>query len=149
MAIGFFTDKTHQPTEQDIQAALGAAYPLWERLLRFIQTNYQIPGELSYGGKNYGWNLWYRKSGKSLTSLFPQEGGFIAQVVLGREQAEKAESLDVGENVGRLVRETPQLHDGKWLWIPVTQERDALDVENLLLLKRRPVLPRASRGNSN
>ena len=148
MAIGLFTNKTQQPTEQEIQDALGGAYPLWERLLGFIQTNYQISTELSFGGKNYGWNLWYRKSGKSLTSLFPQQGAFIAQVVLGREQAEKAMSLELGEKVNRLLRETPQLHDGKWLWIPVTKEQDALDVESLLLLKRRPVGARASRQAS-
>ena len=120
MAIGIFTDKSHQPTEQEIQEAIGEAYPFWERLLRFIQTNYQIPGELSFGGKNYGWNLWYRKSGKSLASLFPQQDGFVAQVVLGREQAEKAPALELGEKTRRLVDETPSLHDGKWLFIADT-----------------------------
>jgi len=145
MAIGIFTDKSHQPTEQEIQEAIGEAYPFWERLLRFIQTNYQIPGEMSFGGKNYGWNLWYRKSGKSLTSLFPQQDSFIAQIVLGREQSEKAASLELGQTVGRLVGETPQLHDGKWLFIPVSEEPDAQDVERLLLLKRRPILPLESK----
>jgi len=42
-----------------------------------------MPDEFSFGGKNYGWNIWYRKSGKSLVSLYPQEKSIVAQVVLG------------------------------------------------------------------
>src|SRR5512136_2552496 len=122
-----------------MQAALGPAFAHWERLTQFIAATYAIPPDLSFGGKNYGWNLWYRKGGKSLISLYPQQGGFIAQVVLGKAQVEKALILPLGEKVGTLVRETPQLHDGKWLWIPVTGEADAADVEQLLLVKRRPV----------
>ena len=96
-------------------------------------------GDMTYGGKNYGWNLWYRKSGKSLASLYPQENAFIAQVVLGREQVEKALTLPLGENVRRVVHETPSLHDGRWLFIKITTETDVTDVEQLLLLKKRPV----------
>jgi len=33
----------------------------------------------------------------------------------------------------------PLLHDGRWLFIPVMSETDAADVEQLLLVKRRPV----------
>jgi len=141
MPIGYFIDKSQPPTPEQLQEAMGSVYPLWQRLLRFIETNYKLPGEMSFGGKNYGWNLWYRKSGKSLTSLFPQQDAFVAQVVLGREQAGKAASLDLGEKVRKLVDETQPLHDGKWLFISVTDEADVMDVEKLLLLKRRPVLP--------
>ena len=95
--------------------------------------------DMTYGGKNYGWNLWYRKSGRSLVSLYPQENAFIAQVVLGREQVEKALSLSLGENVGRVLHETPSLHDGRWLFIKITTETDLVDVEQLLMLKKRPV----------
>jgi hypothetical protein len=139
MAISCFTDKLVAPTESDLGVALGVAYPLWQRLVRFIADTYQMEGELSYGGKNYGWNLWVRKSGKSLVSLYPQAGGLVAQVVLGKDQVEQALQLELGEKVGRMVRETPQLHDGKWLFIPVTTDTDANDIEQLLLLKKRPV----------
>lgn len=98
-----------------------------------------MPGELSWGGSKYGWNLWYRKSGKSLVSLYPQEGHFIAQVVLGREQVEKALALPLGGKVGGMVRDTPQLHDGKWLFISIDSARDVEDIMQLLLLKKKPV----------
>jgi hypothetical protein len=139
MSVGCLLDKSQAPSPEEIQTVLGPVFPFWERLTQFIAATYAIPPDLSFGGKNYGWNLWYRKGGKSLVSLFPQQNGFVAQVVLGKEQVEKALILPLGDKVGTLVRETPQLHDGKWLWIPVTCPADAADVERLLLIKRRPV----------
>ncbi len=139
MPIGFFLDKTHEPSAEEIAAALGAAKPWWDRLLAFIAETYQMPGEFSFGGKNYGWNMWYRKSGKSLVSLYPQKDSLIAQVVLGKAEVEQAEALTLGEHVGQVFRETPQLHDGRWLFIPVISAADVDDVEQLLLVKKRPV----------
>ena len=139
MATGFFIDKNYSPSEEEIKIVLGAVYSYWQQLVDFIAVQYQIPPDLNFGGKNYGWNLWYRKSGKTLVSLFPQQDGFIAQVILGKEQVEKALDLDLGENVGRVLRETPQLHDGRWLFILVKTGRDVQDVEQLLLVKRRPL----------
>lgn len=139
MAIGCFLEKDQAPTPAQIKDALGDSFPHWERLLEFIEETYQMPGELSWGGSKYGWNLWYRKSGKSLVSIYPQQGHFIAQVVLGREQVEKALALPLGAKVGGMVRETPQFHDGKWLFIPADSARDIEDIERLLLLKKKPV----------
>jgi hypothetical protein len=139
MSIGCFLDKNHPPSPDELKDALGETFLLWERLLQFIEDTYQLRVEFSYGGKNYGWNLWYRPGGKPLVSLYPQENGIVAQVVLGKDQVEKALALDLGEKVGKMVRETPQLHDGKWLFIPVATETDVRDVEQLLLVKKRPV----------
>ena len=139
MAIGFFVDKVRHPEPNEVMEILGVAYPLWMRIVDYINTCYSMVGDMTYGGKNYGWNLWYRKSGKSLVSLYPQENTFIAQVVLGRDQVEKALALSLGENVNRVLHETPSLHDGRWLFIKVTTETDVADLEKLLLLKKRPL----------
>ena len=138
MPIGYFLDKSHQPTLEELKAAFGPALPLWEELVRFIEETYSMPPEFTFGGKKYGWNLWYRKSGRSLVSLYPQQGYLIAQVVLGREEVEQAMALPLAEKVAKLLRETPQLHDGKWLFIPVSDTADVHDVEQLLLVKRHP-----------
>jgi len=139
MAIGYFLEKTIEPTREEIDAALGASASHWQALLDFIETSFAIPPVFSFGGKNYGWNLWYKKGGKALTTLYPQKDHFIAQVVLGKEQVEKALALELGEKVSRILQETPQFHDGRWLFIPVSDEADVQDVERLLLLKRKPI----------
>jgi hypothetical protein len=140
MDKGYFTDRSHKPSPEEIRAALGSLYPLWERLTRFIDDNYQIAGKFSFWGPaKSGWNLRYRMKGRALVALYPQEERIIAQVVLGKAQAEKALGLKLGEKVSQMLREAPQLHDGMWLSIPVLNEADAEDVEQLLLVKMQPV----------
>jgi hypothetical protein len=140
MTKGYFTDRNHQPSPEEIQQVLGAYYPLWERLTRFIDTHYQIEREWSsYGPVNFGCGFRYRRKGKALVALYPQKERIIAQVVLGKAQAERALSLKLGEKVSKLLRQSPQLRDGRWLPIPVLDESDAEDVEQLLLVKMRPI----------
>jgi hypothetical protein len=138
MSISAFYDKEHQPTSQEITDALGSRQPLWQQLLQFIKDNYQFPEALSFGGKKYGWNIWYRRSGKTLVSLYPQKEYFVAQIVLGKDQVEKAYELKLGKNVKKILEETPQLHDGRWLFIKVRTKKDVKDVQKLLQVKKRP-----------
>ena len=140
MAIGHFAKHRHQPSLEEIRLALGSAYPLWERLTRFVETRYQSAGEWStWGPKDFGWGLRYRSRGKALVALYPQEGWIIAQVVMGVAQAKRALGLELGEQASRVLRKAPQLRDGRWLSIPVRDECNARDVEQLLLVKMPPV----------
>jgi hypothetical protein len=138
MSIGIFLDKDHQPTMNEVLNALGSKQSLWEELTQFISDNYPISGEWNFGGKNYGWCVWYRKSGKTLLTLYPKKQGFIAQIVLGKDQGEQALDLRLGKNVGTILRETPQLHDGRWLFIQAKTEKDVKDIQQLLQIKRKP-----------
>ncbi|HVN14143.1 MAG TPA: DUF3788 domain-containing protein [Anaerolineales bacterium] len=138
MSIGIFLDKEHQPTMPEVLGTIGTKQPLWEELTQFISSNYPIPGEWNFGGKNYGWNLWYRKSDKTLLSLFPQQDSFVVQIVLGKDQAEQALDLKLGAHVGTVLREASQLHDGRWLFIPVKTEKDVKDIQQLIQVKRKP-----------
>jgi hypothetical protein len=142
MSLSVFVDQDHPPTPAELQAALGARYALWEALRQFMQDGYALAGDWDKGGPKSGWNLWYRRSGKTLTNLFPQRRGFVAQVVLGRDQVARALTLKLGARVGQVLRETPQFHDGRWLFIPVKSRADVRDVQALIQLKRRPQAPR-------
>ena len=134
MRISHFTDRKHPPSADEIRLVLGYKYELWERVIRTVEADDRVSGEwTTWGG---GWNVRYRRGGKSLVALYPQQGGFVAQVVLGRAQAEQALALDLGDEVGKMLRERPQLRDGKWLYIPVLTAADVEDVERLIELKR-------------
>jgi hypothetical protein len=134
MRISHFTDRKHPPSAGEIRLVLGGKYELWERVIHTVEADDRVSGEwTTWGG---GWNVRYRRGGKSLVALYPQQGGFVAQVVLGRAQAEQALALDLGDEVGKMLREQPQLRDGKWLYIPVLTTADVEDVERLIELKR-------------
>jgi hypothetical protein len=137
--VVFRKARAHAPTLKEVRLALGSRFPLWERVTNFIEKSYEIEGTWStWGPAESGWNLRYRRNGKSLAALYPQRERILVQIVLGKVQAERALQLELEEKVLRMLQEAPQLRDGRWLFIPVTSESDAKDVEKLLLAKIRP-----------
>lgn len=138
MTESCFSKSGPRPTPEEIRSALGSCFPLWERLTGFIEKSYQTEGVWSsWGPAKHGWNIRYRRNGKSLTALHPQQKRILAQIVLGKAQAERALQLELGEKTLRILREAPQERDGRWLFIPVTGKSDVEDVEKLLLIKMR------------
>ena len=138
MARTAFMDPEHRPTEKKVLGALGSRAPLWARLTAYLAEAYAIEPTLVPPSRNYGWDVKYRKGGKTLVSLTPDEGGFTALVVLGEKEAEAARELELGKRVQGVFDDARQLRDGRWLFVQVESERDVEDIEKLLAVKRRP-----------
>ena len=133
-------DGTHTPFEKEITDFIGEpAKGAWTRLRRFLKENYDIMPEMIFD-KKHGWDVRYRKSGKTLVTLTPEKGAVRILLVLGREESEKALSMrdELSPKMYKLIEETKQLHDGRWLWIRLFQAKEAEDVEKLLAVKRKP-----------
>lgn len=140
MGATHFNKTNLPPSPEEIRSALGSSYPFWLSLTHFIEANYQATGKWSsWGPANFGWGFRYQQKGRALVALYPQRERFIAQIVLGEAQAERALSLELGEGVSALLKETPQLRDGRWLSISVATEKDVRDIEQLLSVKMKPV----------
>jgi len=132
-------DGTHTPTEKEIVDFIGEpAKGAWVQLRRFVKENYDIEPEMIFSGK-HGWDVRYRKTGKTLFTLTPEKGAVRILIVLGREESEKALSMqtELSPKMYKLIENTKQLHDGRWLWIRLFQTKDAEDIERLLPIKRK------------
>jgi len=138
MTIGIFTDRGHQPTTQEILAAIGSKQPLWESLNSFIADSYKLKSDFAFYGKNYGWALRLRKAGKALLSLYPGPEGFTAQIILGQEQVEKASSLGLSKKAIKIIEDAHPYPEGRWLFIKVESEPDLNDIKKLLAVKSQP-----------
>ena len=138
MARTAFMDPEHRPTEKEILGALGSRAPLWARLTAYLAEAYAIEPTFVPPSRNYGWDVKYRKGGKTLVSLTPDEGGFTALVVLGEKEAEAARELELGKRMQGVFDDARQLRDGRWLFVQVESEWDVEDIEKLLAVKRRP-----------
>jgi len=135
------TDKINKPTEQKIMSFIGEpAKKAWLEVRRFIEDCYGLVPETVFYGAKYGWTIRYRKSGKTLCSLFPEKGGFTVLVVLGKKESEKALSMqdELSSKIRNFLEDTEQLHDGRWLWLRILTTSDANDVKKLLQIKRKP-----------
>jgi len=138
-------DKSTQPTDEDMLNWIGQPIAEeWTALRQFLAQTYAIAPIFNSGGKKYGWNLQYRISGRPLCEMYPEQGSFTALVILGKVELDQALGrLDTfGSIVRKALVETPRFHDGCWMYIrvaePQTCHQDVQDIEELILIKRKP-----------
>lgn len=129
-----------RPTEEEIENTIGENSFLWSEIQEYLEENYDFVPELVYYGKKYGWTICYRKGGKTLCSLFPEQGAFTVLVVLSRKEVEKTYTMIDGfhSKVRSLFENAEQLRDGRWLWIRILRKDDIQSLKLLLNTKRKP-----------
>lgn len=81
------------PTWEQITEYIGS--PLWAEFNERIQFTYRTRPCMEYSrcSMQAGWNIKYKKGGKSLCTLYPMQGYFIALVVVGGHELMGAELL--------------------------------------------------------
>lgn len=115
---------------------------LWSEFNRRIQATYQIKPNMEYSccSMQPGWNIKYKKSGKSLCTLYPMEGYFIALVVVGSKELTEAELLmpQCSDYVQKIFRDTKTGNGQKWLMLEIRNQQTMSDVFQLMALRKRP-----------
>ena len=144
-------DKSIQPSDQEMIKWIGQPIAKeWTALRRFLTKTYEILPVYNSGGKRYGWNLQYRIGGRPLCEMYPEHGSFTALVILGKAELDQAmDRIEIfGSTVRQALEETPRYHDGCWMYIRVadalTCQQDIQDIEELILIKRKPSKKKAS-----
>ncbi len=134
-------DADHAPGVDDIHKYLGDEKALWKELTNYIEEAYQVKPEIAYSkcSAQPGWNVKYKKKGKSLCTLYPVEGFFIALVVIGRKEEERVKVLMdaelVSEHVKEMYDKTVYSAMGRWLMIEVKDKKILNDIKTLLRIR--------------
>ena len=114
--------------------------PLFDSLCSYLEETYQVKPvvEFSKCTMQYGWNVKYKKGGRSLCTLYPQEGSFLALVVIGTREMAEAEILlpFLTEYVQQAFAETKTGMQQKWLMIEVKNTEVLEDVKQLVALRQ-------------
>lgn len=136
--------ENNQPTAGQISDYI--ASPLWENLNEFLRESYQVEPSYAYSGCSGqpGWNVKYQKAGRSLCTLYPMQGFFIAMVVIGnKEQAEMELILPtLSAHVQGLYASAASVMGGRWLMVHVTDARVLEDVKQLIQIRRKVKKPK-------
>lgn len=132
MSWGVFTDKEIKPSNNDIYQCLGQVKTLWDNITRFVEDRYDVQGELKFYGKNLGWALRYKKSGRVLIALYPGDGEYTAQIILNKEQIGQVLKLDIRTKTRELIEQTTMIREGKWLYLRVVEETNLDEIKTLI-----------------
>ena len=126
-------------TKEQLESLLGETVILaWNELIEFIELHYDFEPVWDYGGKYGIWEVKYRKSGKTLCAFYIKDGCFTVLVVFGKAEREKFE-LSQKEFCFKIIEtytNTRQYHDGKWLWINVSDNSLIKDIKRLIVIKK-------------
>jgi len=138
---GLFNN-TQIPSYKDIEQYIGEGVPIWLDLLSYIEKSYQVQPKITFSkcSAQPGWNIKYQKSGKSLCTLYPMEGYFIALVVVGaKEEPEVEMALETFTSyIQRLYRNTSFSCGGRWLMVEVKNKVVLEDIKELIAIRVRP-----------
>lgn len=131
--------ETKKPSLEEISEYINNI--LFDRLCTHIETEYRSKPVLEYSrcSMQYGWNIKYKKSGRTLCTLYPMDGFFITLIVIGeRERTDTEIELPFcTDYVQRLYKETETGMGQKWLMIHVTDDAIFDDVKQLIAIRRK------------
>jgi hypothetical protein len=123
------------------QIAEYIASPLWQEFCAFVEEGYGVTPQVEYSicSGAPGWNVKYKKGGRSLCTLYPQPGFYIALVVLGNREMPEAELMmpSCSAYTRELFQKTPFSCCGKWLMLYVQNPEVLGDAKKLIGLRAR------------
>lgn len=103
--------------------------PVFNKLCAEIETKYNSKAKIEYSSCSLerGWNIKYKKSGKSLCTIYLRESYFTVMIVVGRKEKEQVESIlpDCTVELQEIYNQTKEGNGQKWLMI------DLEDSENM------------------
>ena len=94
--------------------------------------------EFSKDSLAMGWNVKYRKAGKSLCVLYPKQGYFTMLVVVGRKEKEKVEAVlaNFSKETQQLYAQTKEGMGQRWLMVDI-HKKEGLYEDLLEIVKIR------------
>lgn len=104
---------------------------LWNKLTEFIIEKYKIQPIFEFSKCNweYGWNVKFKKSGKSLCTLYPRENYFIIMIVIGKKEKDNFEKIlsSLSLDIQQLYLNTKEGNGQKWLMIELEDDDKRYD----------------------
>ena len=123
-----------QPDMSQIGTYTGIS--LWEGLCSFVEGQYHITPKIEYSicSMAPGWNVKYKKGGKAVCTLYPNDGFYTCLLSVGNQAASETELILAGctPYVQELYWKTNVFNGGRWLMINVTEEAILEDVKELI-----------------
>jgi hypothetical protein len=136
MAFSGFYDKTAEPAENELAAALGPAGKLWHELrLRIASEFAPLTEEWVFSGKNYGWSLRLKQKKRAVLYMKPLEGHFRVSFAFGEKAVKAAHQSGLPASVLKLIDNGPKYPEGWGVRMEVRGEKDVRTAVKLAGIK--------------
>ncbi|WP_394922619.1 DUF3788 domain-containing protein [uncultured Robinsoniella sp.] len=133
MAWDTLYPKTTVPTFNQIGAYI--QNPLWNKLHACLTQKYAAIPKIEYSCCSLrGWNIKYKKKGKTLCTIYPQEGWFKILVIASERQQVELEFFiqTCCPNIQKAYENTKFFNGGKWLFLDISDSEILKDLLELI-----------------
>ena len=139
-------DSANEPSDSQVKKFIGTSF--FDDLDNYLTQDCKVKSKLSYSdcamdnGIWKGWNVKYKKSGKSLCTIYPKQGYFLALLPIGFREMGEAEVVipTCSPYTRNLFNQSISGHHGKSL---------AFDVQNISIVNDMKKLISIRAGFSN
>ena len=130
-----FIGKTAPPTQNEIDAALGATADVWNQLLHWFAEQGVADQEWKSSSPKYGWSLRLKLKKRTIVYLAPCEGCFRVAFVLGDRAVAAARQSDLSKTTLKLLDDAPRYAEGTGVRLIVKATKDLASVRKLAAIK--------------
>ena len=132
-------DMGYSPSIAEIGDSIGL--PLFEVFCRYMDEEYQAVRKIEYSKDVWarGWNVKFRKAGKSLCVVYPKKKYFTVLVVVSNKEKERVENMlpYLSGELQELYRNTKEGNGQRWLMIDLYSDDEVYqDVLQLIRIRR-------------
>lgn len=136
MAISAFDDKAKPPTEAELAATLGPAYPLWSELLTVAgKDGLPLAPVWGFTAKSTGWSVRLKSGERTIVYLAPSRGYFLASFALGQKAVAAALASKISSSVKTIIENGKQYAEGRAVRLEVKNARILGAVKKLIEFK--------------
>jgi AraC family transcriptional regulator len=136
-------NKENEPTEAQVSEYINS--PLFGELDDYLRQAHKVKPKLAYSGCAMdkgmwkGWNIKYKKSGKSLCTVYPKQGYILALLPIGAKEINEAELLMplCSEYTQELFGKCETFQGGKYLGFELRNEDVLRDMKGLIDIRVR------------
>lgn len=131
-----FTDQHHEPTEQDIEEALGETYPLWKQLKDFTVSAYpKAKQEWKYPGIKFGWGFRISDTKRVIIYLLPRDGFFKVAFVFGQKATYELLGAPIADSIKQELAAAKVYKEGRGIRLDVKGPELPEDLKELIRVK--------------
>ena len=136
MPLSALTDKSHEPTDEDLRNVLGKAYDVWTHLIEAVAEQIEpISQTWGFTSKSTGWGLRLRQKDRVILYMTPQNGKFLVSFALGERAVAAAKLARLSATLLEAIDAAPRYAEGRGVRTEVSSKRQVPPLAILAKIK--------------
>lgn len=132
-------DKNYSPAITEISEYV--RNPVFMQFYSEIKNTYQCNEKIEYSSCSWekGWNVKFKKAGKTLCTIYPKEGFLKIMVVIGPKEKALVEEMlsDCTAELNDIYRQTQEGNGQRWLMIDLEEKGNLYnDILQIIKIRR-------------